>query len=128
MKYPSGSPKMNPDRRALGRAGEDAACELLERKGFTVIERNWRCRAGEIDLIARRDGLLVFTEVKSRTSTAFGEPEESVTPVKARRIRALATEYLAASPTHGDVRFDVIAVMLDKAGKVLETRHTPDAF
>ena len=119
---------MAPDRRELGRAGEDAACAFLEDDGFEIVARNWRVRAGEIDIIARRGGLTVFAEVKSRTSTAFGEPEESVTPQKARRLRALATEYLSDSNVHGDVRFDVIAVMLDRSGGVSSIRHIPDAF
>jgi putative endonuclease len=119
---------MKPDRRALGAAGEDAACIFLEGEGFQVVERNWRTRAGEIDVIATRAGLIVFAEVKARTSAAFGEPEESVTPVKARRIRMLAADYLSQSDRGGDVRFDVIAVMLDPEGKVRELRHTPDAF
>jgi putative endonuclease len=119
---------MSPDRKALGRAGEDAACAFLESDGFVLIERNWRTRAGELDIIARGDGVTVFAEVKSRTSNAFGEPEESVTPLKARRIRALAGEYLSQSEVHGPVRFDVIAVMMDPSGTITEIRHTPDAF
>jgi putative endonuclease len=120
--------RMKPDRRALGAAGEDAACRFLQGEGFVLVERNWRTRAGEIDVIAAKGGLIVFAEVKSRTGTAFGEPEESVTPVKARRIRGLASEYLSQSERGGDVRFDVIAVMLDGDGNVKEIRHTPDAF
>lgn len=119
---------MPPDRAELGRIGEDAACAFLSGQGFQVLDRNWRCRSGEIDLVARSKDLIVFAEVKSRTGTTFGEPEESVTPRKAARIRGLASEYLAGSEVHGDVRFDVIAVMLDRSGRVLELRHTPDAF
>jgi len=101
---------------------------MLESQGFEIVERNWRTRGGEIDVIARRGGLLVFAEVKSRTSIAFGEPEESVTASKARRIRALAADYLRTSDTHGEVRFDVIAVMMEASGNVREIRHIPDAF
>jgi putative endonuclease len=119
---------MAPDRRALGRAGEDAACAFLEADGFEVVERNWRVREGEIDIIARQGGLTVFAEVKARTSTTFGEPEESVTPRKARRLRMLASRYLADSDHHGDVRFDVISVMLDRSGGVTSITHIPDAF
>lgn len=116
------------DRRARGRAGEDAACAHLLEQGFEIAERNWRVRAGEVDVIARREGLTVFVEVKSRTNTVFGEPEESVTPSKARRIRALAGEYLAHAGDGGVVRFDVIAVMLEPSGRVTGLRHIPDAF
>lgn len=119
---------MSPDRRAKGRAGEDAACAELVRQGFDIVERNWRVREGEVDVIARRGDLLVFAEVKSRTTTTFGEPEESVTPAKARKLRSLAVRYLASGSGHGEVRFDVIAVMLEPGGEVLELRHIPDAF
>jgi putative endonuclease len=119
---------MSPDRRALGRAGEDAACAFLMDDGFEIVERNWRVRAGEIDVVARRGALTVFAEVKARTSTEFGEPEESVTPQKARRIRALAAQYLSGGGLHGEVRFDVIAVMLDRSGAVTSINHFPDAF
>ncbi len=119
---------MPPDRAGLGRIGEDAACEYLAERGFEVLQRNWRSRSGEIDVVARCGGTVVFAEIKSRTGTAFGEPEESVTPRKAGRIRMLASEYLAGSEVHGEVRFDVIAVMLDRSGRVLEIRHVPDAF
>lgn len=119
---------MSPDRRAKGRAGEDAACAELILQGFDIVERNWRVREGEVDVIARRGDLLVFAEVKSRTTTTFGEPEESVTPAKTRKLRSLAAQYLATGSGHGQVRFDVIAVMLDQGGEVLELRHIPDAF
>ena len=119
---------MSPDRRAKGRLGEDAACDELARQGFDIVYRNWRVREGEIDVIARREDLLVFAEVKSRTGTAFGDPEESVTPAKARRLRSLAARYLADSPGYGQVQFDVFAVMLDASGAVLQLRHIPDAF
>jgi putative endonuclease len=119
---------MSPDRRAKGRAGEDAACAELLGQGFEIVERNWRVREGEIDVIARRGDLLVFAEVKSRTTDAFGDPAEAVTPAKARRLRSLAALYLSAGPEHGEARFDVFAVMLGPSGEVTELRHITDAF
>jgi len=122
-------PAGEPDgRRALGRRGEDAACDFLSRQGFTIVERNWRSRAGEIDAIAVKGGLMVFVEVKSRKSMAFGEPEESVTPRKAGRIRRLAGEYLSSHRCQAEVRFDVISVMMDARGEPVGLRHIPDAF
>lgn len=115
-------------RRELGRRGEDAACRHLEDSGYTIVERNWRSRTGELDIIAAKGGTTVFVEVKSRSVTSFGEPEEAVTPVKVRRIRALTAEYLAAGERHGDVRFDVISVVFDAGGGPAELRHLEDAF
>ena len=116
------------DRRALGILGEDIACRYLEDQGFSITERNWRTRAGELDIIARAGGLTVFAEVKARRSRTFGEPEEAVTPAKARRIRGLAMEYLASGGRSPEVRFDVISVLLDRDGDLLELRHIPEAF
>ena len=119
---------MAGDRASIGRTGEDAACGYLEGLGFEVVTRNFRTRSGEIDVIARRGALTVFVEVKARRSTAFGEPEESVTPAKARRIRALAADYLSRQSGATDVRFDVVSVLIGGDGSVRELRHIPDAF
>lgn len=119
---------MAVDRRLLGAAGEGFACDYLRDSGYSITERNWRSRRGELDIIARRGGATVIVEVKARTGTSFGEPEEAVTPAKARRIRALAAEYLAGAPGCDRVRFDVIAVKLDPDGDLLELEHIRDAF
>ncbi|HZD37826.1 MAG TPA: YraN family protein [Actinomycetes bacterium] len=101
-----------PDRRGqLGRRGEDLACERLAAAGLRIIERNWRCRSGEIDLIAAGPGLLVFCEVKTRRGNGYGTPAEAVTLAKRVRLRQLAAAYLAAvehPPCR--VRFDVVAI------------------
>jgi len=82
-------------------------------EGFDIVARNWRTRSGEIDLVARRGSLLVFCEVKTRTSSAFGTPFEAVTATKQRRLRRLAAEWLRSAPRHGsyDLRFDVASVV-----------------
>lgn len=116
------------DRRELGRRGEDIACEYLAGQGYTIVERNWRSRRGEIDVVARKGRLTAFVEVKARRSDAFGPPEESVTPQKARRITRLAGEYLAERGGTADVRFDVVSVILDAAGELESLDHIPDAF
>lgn len=98
-------------RRELGRRGEQAAAQFLTARGLAVIDRNWRSRTGELDLVAVDGDAHVFVEVKTRTGTGFGAPAEAVTARKARRIRGLAIEWLRA---HGvfapEIRFDVIAV------------------
>jgi putative endonuclease len=101
-----------PDaRRAVGAAGEDAVAQWYAGSGYTVLARNWRVREGEIDLVARRDATIVFCEVKTRRSDAFGSPAEAVTPAKQARLRKLAVLWLGASDARADVlRFDVASV------------------
>ena len=95
----------------MGRRGEDAVARWYEARGYVVVARNWRSRSGELDLVVRCDGLLVFCEVKTRSSNAFGSPLEAVTPTKARRLRRLAAEWLAATGERAaDLRVDVAAV------------------
>lgn len=100
-------------RRALGAAGEDAAAGWYEAHGYRVVARNWRCRDGEVDLVARAGRTLVFCEVKARHSDRFGAPAEAVTRTKQARLRRLAAAYLAQvpAPATGEVRFDVAAVL-----------------
>lgn len=103
---------MTSSRTELGRAGEGAAAAWYEDHGFEILERNWRCPIGEIDLVCRRDRLLVVCEVKARTSDRFGSPLEAVTPAKCRRLRRLAAAYLQqAGPRGVVVRFDVAAIL-----------------
>ena len=100
-------------RQVLGAAGEDAVARWYARGGYQVIDRNWRCREGELDLVVARAPVLVFCEVKTRRSTAFGSPAEAVTITKQRRLRTLATRWLAAHPDTraGSLRFDVASVL-----------------
>jgi putative endonuclease len=103
--------------RAIGNDGEDLAAAWYQAHGYEVVVRNWRCRDGEIDLVARRGGITVICEVKARSSAAFGAPVEAVTRTKQLRLRRLAAQYLSAVPDgrRGEVRFDVASVL---AGKV----------
>jgi len=112
------APAPRPDaRRSLGAAGERLAAAWYEASGYEVLDRNWRCRDGELDLVVRGAGAVVFCEVKTRRSDTFGSPAEAVTPAKQRRIRALATRWLAAHRVGAPrVRFDVVAVRLDRRG------------
>jgi putative endonuclease len=116
------------DARAdLGKAGEDAAAALLARGGFRVVDRNFRCPAGEIDIVARRGRLLAFCEVKARRSTRWGDPSEAVNYAKRSRLRRLAAAWMDVHrPGDVDVRFDVVSVIV-RAGR-LDARHIPDAF
>jgi putative endonuclease len=97
-----------------GVRGEDRAASWYEAAGYRVVARNWRCREGEIDLIATRGDTLVICEVKARSSLAYGHPAEAVTPAKQRRLRTLARRWLAEAKLPGPidvVRFDVAAVL-----------------
>jgi putative endonuclease len=100
-------------RRALGDAGEDLVARWYADAGYDVVDRNWRCREGELDLVVARGPVLVFCEVKTRRSTAFGTPAEAVTLTKQRRLRTLATRWLAAHPgaRARTLRFDVASVL-----------------
>ena len=103
-----------PDpRRALGAAGEAAAARWYEERGYEVVARNWRCREGELDLVLRTENVLVFCEVKTRTSDRFGSPFEAVTPTKQARLRRLATRWMQAEAAgfSPQVRFDVASVL-----------------
>jgi len=101
-----------PDRRrALGDSGEGLVATWYRERGYRVVDRNWRCREGELDLVVARDRLLVFCEVKTRRGSAFGAPFEAVTFTKQRRLRVLATRWLREHPQGGvDLRFDVASV------------------
>ena len=100
-------------RQVLGAAGEDAVARWYVHGGYEVIDRNWRCRDGELDLVVARDSVLVFCEVKTRRSTAFGVPAEAVTRTKQRRLRTLAVRWLDAHPDarRRTLRFDVASVL-----------------
>ena len=103
---------MTQARRALGANGADAVAAWYEAEGYEVVARNWRCRAGELDLIVRRGRTFVFCEVKTRTSDAFGAPVEAVTRQKQVKVRHLAARWLADSPLRPtDIRFDVASVL-----------------
>lgn len=105
---------MSRRRVVLGASGEELVASWYEARGYQVVDRNWRCRDGEIDLIVRAGSDLAFCEVKTRTSLAFGHPAEAVTVAKQRRLRLLASRWLAEghSPVRpSEIRFDVAAVI-----------------
>jgi putative endonuclease len=106
---------------AVGRYGEDLAARHLRESGLAILERNWRCRDGEIDIVARDGDALVMCEVKTRSGTGFGTALEAVTPAKAARLRRLATQWLAARRLSvPEVRFDVIGVSRRPDGVAVE--------
>lgn len=102
---------MTRGRQRLGAHGEDQAAIWYQQQGYEVVDRNWRCDRGELDLVVRRDGTLVFAEVKTRSSRTFGDPAEAVTPAKQQRIRRLAMRWLQEKGQGAaELRFDVVAI------------------
>ncbi len=129
------SKKSNKDskfssRLSLGKNGEEHAVQHLESNGYHVLHQNWRAgRTGEIDLIALTPDstTLVFIEVKTRSSARYGHPIESVTPAKQLKILRVAEHYLHECPFAGDIRFDVVSILLKEASQP-ELSHIENAF
>jgi len=113
----------------VGQRGEAEAARFLRQRGFVILDQNVRSRLGEIDLVARDRGTVVFVEVKARQAGRGDPPEASVTPRKQARLARLALGYLTAKGL-GEVRcrFDVVAVALDAEARVAAIRHIPGAF
>jgi putative endonuclease len=124
---PAASP-FTPDpvaehRRLLGQRGEDMAARHLTRRGLVLLDRNWRCEAGEIDLVLRDGQVLVICEVKTRTSTDYGDPLEAVDRRKVDRLRRLAARWLRVHDCHPeDIRIDMVGVLVPP-GRPVELEH-----
>lgn len=123
-----------PDiRRQTGQMGEDAACVYLEEAGYRIVERNWRCKMGEIDLIASKDDspdFLIFVEVRTRRAGGrFGTAAESVDRRKQQKVTSTAQYYMRMNNRSGiSVRFDVIAIQLEHGDIINELKHIEAAF
>ena len=117
------------ESRGLGAFGEDRAVSYLRRRGYTILERNFRCRQGEIDIIAKKRQYLVFAEVKLRKGTGYGEAREFVTAAKQERIRTTAALWLSRHETELQPRFDVLEVYAPEGerGRV-RVEHIENAF
>jgi len=106
------------DRQEVGKLGEEAARKFLKKRGYRIRETGFRCRHGEIDIVAQKKDYLVFVEVRTKTNLEFGTPEESITQAKKERLIASALTYTA---THENIpplwRIDVVAIELDEKGK-----------
>lgn len=111
--------------QSTGQKGEDLATQFLEKEGYQIVERNFRYKRAEIDIIAKKDGLMVFVEVKARSSSAFGYPEDFVDEKKSALIMAAADHYIDQMNWEGLIRFDIISIMLKPQVNV---RHFEDAF
>ncbi|MBI3971271.1 MAG: YraN family protein [Chloroflexi bacterium] len=127
---PSPSPPPVPpgrdSRRRTGRLGEDAAAHYVEQAGWRIVARNYRCRYGEIDIVAMDGDTLVFLEVRTRSNTAFGLPEESLTAAKTAKMARCALAYVSEHTIGGDSagrwRVDFIAIQMAR-GRVTHLEH-----
>jgi len=119
---------MSGDRRqSLGQLGEDLACEELRRRGYAILERRYRTRFGEIDIVAEHHGVVVFVEVKARAGGGYGTGAEAVTAWKQRRVVQMAVDFVARRHLNGKpCRFDVVSVAVEDGRPRVEV--IPDAF
>jgi putative endonuclease len=113
-------------RAALGKKGEDLAFQYLRKKGYTLLERNWRFRHKEVDIIAEDGHDLVFVEVKTRSSEWFGTPEEAVDDKKQRYLMDAAEAYIRARNIDTNIRFDVVSVIMKPGYQSID--HFEEAF
>ena len=117
------------NRRELGQRGEDLACRVLKKKGYRIIDRNVRLPGGELDVIARFKKTLVFVEVKTRTSTAFGAPQEAVDRRKQERLTRLAWTWLKQEGLEDSpARFDVVSILVNQDGDRARVEVFENAF
>lgn len=108
-------------RQSLGRRGEDLACAELEKRGYVIVDRRFRTRCGELDIVARDGGVLVFVEVRARSSGNFGTPFESVTWKKRQRLSRMAVSYLSLKRLAGVAcRFDVVSILEERGTQTVE--------
>ncbi len=122
------SSKAKPTSKELGKKGEDAAVRFLAQRHYEIVDRNWVCSAGEVDIVAEDEEALVFVEVKTRSNCSKGLPEEAVTPAKRRRYEKIAAFYLRDHPVATkQVRFDVISILAVAPERAF-LRHHRNAF
>ena len=115
---------MTTHRIRLGKWGEGVAVRFLQEKGYVLVATNYRCRWGEVDIVAQEGDDLVFVEVRTRRSVLYGTPEESITAAKARKLVATAQEFLQAhDQVHAGWRIDLIAIRLDGDRRVQDITH-----
>ena len=117
---------MEKYNKVLGNCGEDAAVKYLKKNKYIVTERNFNVRGGEIDIIAKKGGYVIFVEVKTRTSRQWGNPEDFIGKTKIKRIVEAADLYLQLNNIDKPARFDIISAVWD--GEVFDIEHIDDAF
>ncbi len=114
---------MNPDKKELGRTGEDIAEKYLIKHGYEILKRNLKTKRAEIDIIAKKNGILVFIEVRSKTNNNFGTPEETINKKKRWKLEQNARGYVSFKKYQGIYRIDAICIIFDKDRKVEKLNH-----
>jgi len=110
----------------LGKKGEELAVDFLQKNGYQILERNWRFKKAEVDIISQKNDVLAVVEVKTRSSSYFGNPQDFVNPKKIKLLVEAINEYVTSKNLDVDVRFDIIAVLKNK--NAFEIEHLEDAF
>jgi len=110
----------------LAKEGELIAFMILQRDGFTILETNWRFQKAEIDIIAKKDGFLIFTEIKTRGSKKFGKPSDAIDKKKIALYKDAVEGYLEQHPSEDEIRFDAVNIIISKDETQIE--HIPNAF
>ncbi|CAM1351043.1 YraN family protein [Tenacibaculum insulae] len=110
----------------LGKEGEKLAVEYLQKNGYLIVEKNYRFLKAEVDIIAKKEKVLIAIEVKTRTSTYFGNPQDFVNPKKIKLLVSAIDNYIVKNDIDLEVRFDIIAILKNK--KTVEIKHLKDAF
>ncbi|SDX60657.1 putative endonuclease [Lutibacter oricola] len=110
----------------LGEKGEQLAVEFLQKKGYKILERNWRFKKAEVDIIALKDDILIPVEVKTRTSNYFGNPQDFVNQKKIQLLVEAINEYIISKDLDVEVRFDIVAIIQNK--NITKIEHLEDAF
>lgn len=118
--------KKRPEHLLLGESGEESAKAYLVKKGYEILAANWRSGRAEVDIIARIGNDLVFVEVKTRSTSYFGFPEQAVSRKKQQQLQKAADAYIQENTVLSDIRFDVVAVLKQPGG--VEIHHIEDAF
>lgn len=120
---------MSKRSAALGKEGEDIAVDFLAKSGYRIVQRNYKNKLGEVDIIARDKGTLAFIEVKTRTSLAFGYPQEAITAAKQRQLNKVALSYLKQyNLLQSSARFDIVSILLDNGHRAPEVSIIKNAF
>lgn len=120
--------KSKLSKTSIGSKGEDLACTYLIEKDYKILERNWRFKKAEIDIIAKHNNCLIFIEVKARSYTAFGQPEESIDAKKEAMLIDAAQRYMESIDYNWEIRFDIISIILTKSLEIEKIDHFKDAF